>query len=147
MKQILFCLLAGVSLAPGQSTLAARFNEQYAQPQPAWIGYTVPGVLGHEQTCDWGRGVQAPGPVHLEPPAQVQVMFRIDHNQVGKIRAISGDCQLDSDGVPLRWIRDVRPAESVAFLESFVSSAGDHLPDGDCHGLPHEVSQHGRDLE
>jgi HEAT repeat protein len=114
--------------------LAERFREQYAQPQPAWIGYTVPAVPDHEQTCDYQRGgergVRPPGPVHLEPPDQAQIMLRIDHNQVGKIRIISGDCQLDADGVPLRWIRDVRPAESVAFLASFAKSDADHVRDG-----------------
>ena len=65
------------------------------------MGYTVPAVKGHEQTCDYDRGVRPPGPVHLEPPDQVQILMRVEHNQVGKIRAISGDCQLDADGVPL----------------------------------------------
>lgn len=130
MRLILFlcCLL------PAQGQLADRFREQYAQPQPAWIGYTVPTVPGHEQNCDYGdgfgRGVRPPGPVHLEPPEQAQIMFRIQDNHVSKIRVISGDCQLDADGVPLRWIRDVSPAESVAFLASFVIADNDHVRDG-----------------
>jgi HEAT repeat protein len=57
-------------------------------------------------------------------------MFRIQDNHVSKIRVISGDCQLDADGVPLRWIRDVSPAESVAFLASFVIADNDHVRDG-----------------
>jgi hypothetical protein len=143
MKPILFfgrtgllaCLLAaGFPVAQSQPTLAERFRAQYAQPQPAWIGYTVPAVPGHEQNCDYGdgygRSVRAPGPVHLEPPDQVQIMLRIQDNHVGKIRAISGDCQLDADGVPLRWIRDVNPAESLAFLESFAAANSDHVRDG-----------------
>ena len=123
-------LVACLSLAQGQSSLNDRFRGQYVQPQPAWIGYTVPAVPGHEQYCDYNQGVRAPGPVHLEPPEQVQIMLRIQDNHVGKIRAISGDCQLDADGVPLRWIRDVRPAESVAFLASFVTADSDHVRDG-----------------
>ena len=125
MKPILFCLFF-----LSQSSLDQAFREQFRLPQPAWIGYTVPAVPGHEQTCDYGRGVQPPGPVHLEPPEQVQIMFRIDKNQVGKIRVISGDCQLDADGVPLRWIRDVRPAESIAFLSSSVTSDVDRVREG-----------------
>ena len=127
-------LLAGLSLAQAQPTLANRFHEQYVQAQPAWIGYTVPAVPGHEQTCDYDnghyQGVRPPGPVHLEPPDQVQIMFRIQDNHVVKIRPISGDCQLDADGVPLRWMRDVHPAESVAFLASFVTADSDHVRDG-----------------
>ena len=138
MKQILFlgrtgllaCLVACLSLAQGQSSLSERFREQYAQPQPAWIGYTVATVPGHEQYCNYNEGVRPPGPVHLEPPEQAQIVFRIQDNRVGKIRVVSGDCQLDADGVPLRWIRDVRPAESIAFLASFVASDSDHVRDG-----------------
>jgi HEAT repeat protein len=128
------CLFACALLAQSPSSLADRFREQYAQPQPAWIGYTVPAVPGHEQNCDYGegynRGIRAPGPVHLEPPEQVQIMLRIQDGHVGKIRPISGDCQLDADSVPVRWIRDVRPAESVAFLASFVASDNDKVRDG-----------------
>jgi hypothetical protein len=129
---LLACLFA--CSAQGQPSLADRFHEQYAQPQPAWIGYTVPTVPGHEQNCNYGgdyiRGVRPPGPVHLEPPDQVQILFRIQDNRVGKIREISGDCQLDADGVPIRWIRDVRPAESIAFLATFVTLDSDHIRDG-----------------
>jgi hypothetical protein len=131
---LLACLLSCFSLTQAQSPLHNGFREQYAQPQPAWIGYTVPAVAGHEQNCDYGdgfgRGVRPPGPVHLEPPDQVQILLRIENNRVSKIRAISGDCQLDADGVPLRWIRDVRPAESVAFLTGFVTAESDHVRDG-----------------
>jgi hypothetical protein len=135
-------LLAYISFAQAQPSLANRFQEQYAQPQPAWVGYTVPTVPGHEQYCNYGegyshsyndgniQGVRPPGPVHLEPPEQAQIMFRIQDNHVGKIRIISGDCQLDADGVPLRWMRDVRPAESIAFLSTFVTSDIDHVRDG-----------------
>jgi hypothetical protein len=128
---LLACLaLSYLPLAQSQPSLSERFREEYAQPQPAWIGYTVPAVPGHEQNCDYNEGVRPPGPVHLEPPEQVQIMLRIQDNHVAKIRPISGDCQLDADGVPLRWIRDVRPADSVAFLSSFVTSDSDHVRDG-----------------
>jgi hypothetical protein len=84
-------LLACLLLAQGQPSLTARFHEQYAQPQPAWVGYTVPAVPGHEQNCNYNEGVRAPGPVQLEPPDRVQILFRIQDGKVGKIRAISGD--------------------------------------------------------
>jgi len=126
----LLACLACLSLAQAPPSLGDRFHEQYAQPQPAWVGYTVPAVAGHEQNCNYNEGVRAPGPVHLEPPDRVQILFRIQNNQVGKIRAISGDCQLDTDAVPLRWMRDVRPAESVAFLASFVTADSDQVRDG-----------------
>ncbi|MGO4884302.1 MAG: HEAT repeat domain-containing protein [Bryobacteraceae bacterium] len=122
--------LACLQLAQGQTTLSEQFREQYAQPQPAWVGYTVAAVPGHDHNCDYNDGVRPPEPVHLEPVDQLQVMFRIEGNRVTKIRPISGDCQLDADGVPLRWIRDVRPAESIAFLESFVTSDTERRREG-----------------
>jgi HEAT repeat protein len=131
MKSILCFLLAmGAGLAQSQPSLEQRFREQLnAQPQPAWVGYTVPSVPGHDQNCSYGHGVVAPGPVHLEPPDQVQILFRVEQNRVGKIRVISGDCQVDADGLPLKWIRDVRPAESVALLSS-LTVQDDRVRDG-----------------
>jgi len=128
MRYVLF-LLGGAALM-AQAPLAERFQEEYAQPQPAWIGYAVPAVPGQGQMCDYRDGVRAPGPVHLEPSGEMQVLLRIENHRVGKIRIISGECTLDSDGVPLRWIRDVRPAESIAFLSSFVTADSDHVRDG-----------------
>jgi HEAT repeat protein len=129
------CLLAALPvLAQTPAPLAARFREQLnTQPQPAWVGYTVPAVSGHEDGCEYNQGIRPPGPVHLEPPEQIQILFRIEHGTVGKIRAISVDCRLDSDGVPLRWIADVAPAESVALLETFAMAnppLSDHVRDG-----------------
>jgi len=139
MRPILFSLggaglLACLGLAQGQPPLGERFREQLnQQPQPAWVGYTVPAVPDHGRNCEYREGsrgaVQAPGPVHLEPPDQVQILFRIEERHVGKIRVISGDCQLDADGVPLHWIRDVRPAESVALLASLAAEP-DRVRDG-----------------
>jgi hypothetical protein len=124
--------------AQSAGSLAARFREQLnLQPQPAWVGYTVPAVAGQHGNCDYNQGVsmgvRAPGPVHLEPPDQVQILFRIDRGQVEKIRIVQEDCRVDSDGVPLRWIQDVRPAESIALLETFTAarnSDSDHVRDG-----------------
>jgi len=142
MRPVYLLILAlEAGLAQGQTSLEQRFREQLnAQPQPAWVEYTVPAVKGHGETCDYGQGVRAPGPVHLEPPDQVQILIRIEQNHVGKIRVISGDCQLDADGVPLRSIGDVQPAESVALLASLASLSGgeggqDHVREGAVTGI------------
>ena len=121
-------------LLPAQTSLEQQFREQLrAQPQPAWVGYVVPAVSGHGDNCDYSneihRATSGPRVVHLEPPDQLQVLFRIEQGRVGKIRAISGDCQLEADGVPLRWLRDVRPAESIALLTGMVTEP-DRVADG-----------------
>src|SRR5882724_4287402 len=96
-----------------------------AQPQPAWIGYTVPAARGRHFGCDsyWrdGEFTVAGGTVHLEPPSEALVLYRVDANQVGKIRTLAPDCDIDAGGAPVHWLTDVRPAESVALLATFVT--------------------------
>jgi HEAT repeat protein len=96
-----------------------------AQPQPAWIAYTVPAARGRQFGCDsyWrdGEFTVAGGTVHLEPPSEALVLFRVDANQVGKIRTLAPDCDIDAGGVPVHWLTGVRPAESVALLVTFVT--------------------------
>ena len=38
---------------------------------------------------------------------------------MGKIRAYGSDCPLDAGGLPLHWLTDVKPAQSVALLLRF----------------------------
>jgi HEAT repeat protein len=94
-----------------------------AQPQPAWIAYTVPAARGRQFGCDsyWrdGEFTVTGGTVHLEPPSEALVLYRVDASQVGKIRTLAPDCDIDAGGVPLHWLTDVRPAESVALLATF----------------------------
>jgi HEAT repeat protein len=96
-----------------------------AQPQPAWIAYTVPASRTRQFGCDsyWrdGEFTVAGGTVHLEPPSEALVLYRVDANQVGKIRTLAPDCDIDAGGVPVHWLTDVRPAESVALLATFVT--------------------------
>ena len=87
-----------------------------AQPQPAWIGYSVPGVRAF-MGCDYVRdGFNQPGVVHLEPPDHVVVLLRVESGEIQRIRSLSPDCEIDAGGLPLHWLNDVKPAESVAFL-------------------------------
>jgi hypothetical protein len=88
------------------------------QPQPAWIGYMVPSVrsvnLGCEYVSPEGRSV--PGVVHLEPPDHAIILFRVTGGAVERVRVLSPDCEIDAGGVPVHWLDDVRPPESVALL-------------------------------
>lgn len=97
------------------------------QPQPAWIGYMVPAARGHAFGCDsyWRDNELrvAGGTVYLEPPKDVLVLYRVDGGQVGKIRTMAPDCDIDAGGVPVHWLTDVRPADSVALLASFAGGA------------------------
>jgi hypothetical protein len=93
-----------------------------AQPQPAWIGYIVPAARSSSLGCESLSGV-----VHLEPPDQALILFRVEANAVTRIRTMAPDCAIDAGGVPVHWLSDVKPAESVALLATFVPQQN---PDG-----------------
>ena len=92
-----------------------------AQPQPAWIAYEVPAVRGAEMGCEYVRdGYSSAGIVHLEPPEHAVILFRVEANTVGKLRSLSPDCEIDAGGLPVHWLTDVAPAQSIALLATYV---------------------------
>jgi hypothetical protein len=103
------------------------------QPQPAWIGYSVPSVrtydgLGCEYVWD-GDGNRGPGSgvVHLEPPDHMVVLMRVEDNKVSRLRTVSPECQIDAGSVPFHWLNDVQPAQSIALLASLASTSGNAM--------------------
>jgi HEAT repeat protein len=52
------------------------------------------------------------------------VLFRIAERRVERLRVFSEDCRLDAGGRPVKWIDNVRPADSVALLESLAGTSG-----------------------
>jgi hypothetical protein len=65
---------------------------------------------------------QAAGPIKLEGPDTMVVLARVVNRQVERIRVFSEDCALDAGGRQITWLTDVRPAESVALLESLIAA-------------------------
>jgi hypothetical protein len=115
-----------------------------AQPQPAWIAYTVPAARGRYFGCDsyWrdGEFTVAGGTVHLEPPGEVMVLYRVDANQVGRIRTLAPDCDIDAGGVPVHWLTAVQPADSVALLAGLVNG-----PDRNADSAINAIGMHAGD--
>jgi hypothetical protein len=74
----------------------------------------------------------APGVVQLEGSDRIIVLFRVVERKVERLRVVSADCALDAGGRPVQWLESVRPADSVALLESLaVDVDGDnHVSDG-----------------
>jgi HEAT repeat protein len=64
----------------------------------------------------------AAGVIKLEGADQMIVLFRVAERAVDRIRVFSEDCQLDAGGRPVRWLENVRPADSIALLESFAAA-------------------------
>jgi hypothetical protein len=65
------------------------------------------------------------GPVKLEGAERMVVMLRVADRQIERVRTFSEDCELDAGGRRVHWLQDVRPAESVAFLESLIGTDPD----------------------
>ena len=112
-----------------------------AAAAPAWIGYTVAAIEGDHRECCWdgggscrcslegGHAAQTSGHTDkLEASGRIAVLIRVESKQVSKVRVYAENCELDAGGLPVHWLTDVRPAESVALLSTFVSG-GDHLSD------------------
>ena len=98
---------------------------------------------GPESTKGTTAGTSvAQGPVKLEGPERMLVLFRITDKQVERIRAFSEDCELDAGGRPVHWLDDVQPAESVALLESLVSGAQERRS-RITNGALSAIAQHG----
>jgi len=136
MKTALWTMAAALSLAAqpkllvnaqldsrsAASGLDAAFRATVAaQPQPAWIAYSVPSVrvfMGCDYVRD-GWNQNQPGVIHLEPPDHAVILFRVDQGAVERIRTLSPDCEIDAGNLPVHWLNDVKPAESVALLDGF----------------------------
>jgi hypothetical protein len=104
-----------------------------SQTEPAWIGYSVPRAPRQD---DWyddssrgciledGRNTtivrDVNTPVPLEGPANMLVLFRISEQKVQRIRLLAPDCLLDAGGLPFYWFNNVKPSDSIAFLEGLV---------------------------
>jgi HEAT repeat protein len=79
-----------------------------------------PGAAGEAAPRSSAPSTQ--GPVKLEGPERMMVLFRIADKQVERVRVYSEDCALDAGGRPVTWLDEVQPADSVALLESLVSA-------------------------
>jgi len=110
------------------------------QTPPAWIAYAVPQIPGDRNMCcftsingiSWQGCSLEPGnrdltispggsaTVHLEDAAEFYVFYRVEDRKVGKIRNFSVDCNIDAGGLPVVWLSQVNPAQSVALLESLI---------------------------
>jgi hypothetical protein len=66
---------------------------------------------------------QQPGTVRLEPPDTMLVLLRVADREVERVRIFSEDCQLDAGGRPVAWLENVRPADSIALLESLIAGS------------------------
>ena len=129
-------LAASGNLGQQITALAAQ------QSGPAWIGYSVASVPAHHTICCFNGGWEENsccGTCHLEgndnhfsgsrsdcddddeAVKNVFVLYRVQDKKVSTIREFTPNCGLDAGGLPVFWINGVDPAQSVAYLSSFVT--------------------------
>ena len=120
-----------------------------ARPGVTWIGYRMPMVAGPRQMCcfdtisdtsfsggmcrlESGGGVSMNTGdfrdrnglrIALEPATEFLVMARLEGGTVTRVRTFTPDCDIDATAMPLVWLDDVKPDESIAWLGSLVAAS------------------------
>ena len=125
---------------PAGAGLAATVNTLQHSNGPLWLGYEVAAVPGsHFAMCSGETRSDADdgccGVYRLEDSdntfqssdsdhatqASIDVLVRIDREEVDKIRFVGTGCRLDAGGLPFTWLTDVKADDSVAWLSSLVT--------------------------
>lgn len=113
---------AKVETRAGTRGLAAEIAAVTDRGTAAWIGYRVP-MSVHRAT---GEGARSTGwccsRCRLEPPTHLLVMVRVEAKAITEVRPIAIDCDVDASGMPLVWLDNVNPEESVAWLGRYATS-------------------------
>jgi hypothetical protein len=118
-----------------------------AQVNPAWVAWSVPTLGVHHMCCYGSLGdidsSPCSGRCFLESEGRnvslwnsdddecldrtgsgrALVLIRVEAREPVRLRTFSADCTLDAGGLPVFWLSDVRPSESVALLETFVGDS------------------------
>ncbi len=131
-----------------RSSAAGLDNTLRAIAGPAWVVYGVTATPGERNLCCWNGGSNQccgacrlengettvsvsgnAGPIKLEGSREMYVFYRIENKQIEKVRAYSADCEIDAGGLPVYFLTDVKPQESVGLLASLVKDGDMKLAD------------------
>jgi HEAT repeat protein len=77
-----------------------------------------------------GQPLANQGPIRLEGPDTMVVLYRVEDKAVRRIRIFSPDCELDAGGRTIHWFDAVSGADSIALLSTFVTAGIDQLRGG-----------------
>lgn len=128
---------AKLDQASAAAGLAAAFaHATRSETAPSWMGYTVPAVAdAHpngrgnsgwnscsaelEEGVDYTNGSSTAAQLAKR---SVMIFLRIGRQQIEKVRMFEAGCRVDAGGMPVHWLTDVRPAESVQLLRGYVES-------------------------
>jgi len=101
---------------------------------PSWIGYAVPAVAdgdgsGHpnhgwsscnadlEEGSNYTHGSGAPDDLSNR---RILIFLRTHQQRIEKVRMFEASCRVDADGMPVHWLAEVRPSDSVELIRSYV---------------------------
>ncbi len=130
-------LLVGAALAAtvsnaGAQTLDARIRAAATPNAVTWVGYKLPSVPGSHTMC--GSERDQTRRVILEGPREIEVLSRIEHATLTRLRIVTPDCEIDATGATLVWLTGVSAADSVGYLSSLIAQTGaargDRVTDG-----------------
>ena len=68
-----------------------------------------------------GQPNPAQGPIRLEGPDTMIVLYRVEDKAVQRVRIFSPDCELDAGGRAIHWLDGVSAADSITLLTSLTS--------------------------
>jgi len=136
-----------------KQTIAPILSQQQG---PLWIGYRISAAAKERSMCCWNSisddrtsgkscclgcrmdsdhgGSFTGTSSNCAPPEPVPyafVLLRAENKQISKVRVFSVDCPLDFAGLPLYWLSDVKPEDSIALLMGMVSPADADRDDDD----------------
>ena len=121
---------------PGSPVLSSALQATEA----TWFGYAIKTMRGDHDNCCFENGqrggcsleesgvrISREGrpsrPVQLEGSDTAAVLYRIENNQVGKVRVYSLECPLDAGGRRFVWLTDVPAQSSLEYLQGLARTA------------------------
>jgi hypothetical protein len=131
--------------------LQAQVDSVARSSNAAWVAWLVPSIRGENNMCcmnmhddvitNCGCYLESggvanisggqKGPVKLEGSSDFVVFVRTEGGQFQKVKALSTNCPVDAQNMPVYWLTDVKPAQSIALLTSLAeksSSDGEKKP-------------------
>jgi HEAT repeat protein len=133
-------------VGPGLTATVARFQQSN---NPLWVGYQVQGLpRTHLSACSsWTGPSQVEdgccNEYRLEDATDnlntsdqkdavnpvIYVLLRIDRGAIEKVRLAPAGCTLNAGSLPMEWLTDVQPEDSVAFLGQIAAKHADERHD------------------
>ncbi len=136
---------------PAAKGLDREVRAAAARSGITWIRYRVPMITGSRQMCcfdtisdssfsggmcrlESGGGVSMNSGdfrdrngtrITLEPATEFLVLARLEAGVVSRVRTFTPDCDIDAMTMPVVWLTDVKPDESVAWLALLVAASPD----------------------